>query len=353
MGTINIMLKVGIAGIGFMGMIHYLSYQKIRGAKVVAICEKNPLRLTGDWRGIQGNFGPAGTLMDLSGVATYSDVDEMLANEQIDAVDITLPPSLHEEVAVKSLRAGKHVFCEKPMALTPAACRRMSAAAEKAGRTLLVGHVLPFFPEYSWALKAARSGRYGKLLGGNFKRVIADPSWLANFWQADQVGGPMLDLHVHDAHFIRLLFGMPEAVSTTGRTKNDLAEYWHSHFDYGTQGPVVQATSGTIPQQGRQFLHGFEIHLEKATMLFEFAVTGDKAEYLCPPTLLRHNGKVDYIALAGEDPQHAFEAELREVVRSISSGETSKILDAQLALDAIVLCNKQAESLRKRRVIKL
>jgi predicted dehydrogenase len=163
----------------------------------------------------------------------------------------------------------------------------------------------------------------------------------------------MLDLHVHDAHFIRLLFGMPEAVSTTGRTKNDLAEYWHSHFDYGTQGPVVQATSGTIPQQGRQFLHGFEIHLEKATMLFEFAVTGDKAEYLCPPTLLRHNGKVDYIALAGEDPQHAFEAELREVVRSISSGETSKILDAQLALDAIVLCNKQAESLRKRRVIKL
>ena len=128
------MLKVGIAGIGFMGMIHYLSYQKIRGAEVIAICEQNPLRLTGDWRGIKGNFGPAGIMMDLKGVATYSDIDEMLANEQIDVIDVTLPPSLHEAVAVKALRAGKHVFCEKPMALTIADCRRMSAAAEKADR---------------------------------------------------------------------------------------------------------------------------------------------------------------------------------------------------------------------------
>lgn len=345
------MLKVGIAGIGFMGMIHYLSYLKIRGAKVVAICEQNAKRLTGDWRDIRGNFGPPGTMMDLTGVETYSQIDEMLTDAEIDVIDVTLPPSLHEEVTVKALRAGKHVFCEKPMALTPAACRRMAAAAEKADRKIFVGHVLPFFPEYNWALKTIRSGRYGKLLGGNFKRVIADPSWLTNYWQADQVGGPLLDLHIHDAHFIRLLFGMPQAVSTSGRTKNDLAEYWHSHFTYGPEGPIVQATSGTISQQGRQFLHGFEIHLEKATLLFEFAVMGDKAEYLCPPTLMSHNGKVDSVALPGEDPTHAFAAEIREVVRCLGRGESSDILDAELAQDAILLCQKQAESLRKRRAI--
>ncbi|WP_148071614.1 Gfo/Idh/MocA family protein [Bythopirellula goksoeyrii] len=347
------MLKVGIAGIGFMGMIHYLSYQKIRGAKVVAICEQDQNRLTGDWRDIKGNFGPAGTIMDLKGVDTYSQIDDMLADEQIDAIDITLPPSLHADIAVKALRAGKHVFCEKPMALVPADCRRMVAAAEKADRQILVGHVLPFFPEYNWALKTIRSGRYGKLLGGNFKRVIADPSWLANYWQADKVGGPLLDLHIHDAHFICLLFGMPLTVSTTGRTRSELAEYWHSQFAYGPKGPVVQATSGTIPQQGRQFLHGFEIHLEKATLLFEFAVIGDKAEYLCPPTLLSQKGKVDYISLAGEDPTHAFDAEIREVVRCLSRGETSNILNAQLAQDAILLCQKQAESLSKGRAVKV
>ena len=163
----------------------------------------------------------------------------------------------------------------------------------------------------------------------------------------------MLDLHVHDAHFIRMLFGMPQAVSTTGRTKKDLAEYWHSHFNYGAQGPVVQATSGTLPQQGRQFLHGFEIHLEKATLLFEFAVIGEKAEYLCPPTMLNHKGKVDYVSLPGEDPTHAFASEIREVVRCLSRGESSEILNSQLAQDAIVLCQRQAESLQKRREIKV
>ena len=54
------MVRVGIAGLGFMGMIHYLSYQKVRGVKVAAICEQARKRLTGDWRDIKGNFGPAG-----------------------------------------------------------------------------------------------------------------------------------------------------------------------------------------------------------------------------------------------------------------------------------------------------
>ena len=52
------MLRIGIAGIGFMGMIHFLSYRKVPGAKVRALCETDEKRLAGDWRGIQGNFGP-------------------------------------------------------------------------------------------------------------------------------------------------------------------------------------------------------------------------------------------------------------------------------------------------------
>ncbi len=347
------MIRVGIAGLGFMGMVHYLSYQKLRGVQVAAVCEKDGGRLTGDWRGIKGNFGPAGKKMDLSSVATYASLDELLADENIELIDITLPPALHADIAVQALRAGKHVFCEKPMALNSRDCKRMTTEARRTGKLLMIGHVLPFFPEYAWALKQHESKKFGRLLGGNFKRVISNPEWLKNYWLADQVGGPMLDLHVHDAHFIRLLFGLPQTVTSKGRTKKELAEYWNSQFDYGPEGPVVQATSGTINQQGRAFNHGFEIHFEKATLMFEFAVVDNQASYLCPPTVLTSDGKVKRPSLGSADPMDAFRAELEEVVSCVKRHDTSSILDANIALDAVRLCQKQTESLIKKRSIKL
>lgn len=339
------MLRVGIIGIGFMGMIHYLSYQGRAGVEVGAICTRNPRRRTGDWRGIQGNFGPAGTQMDLNGVAAYALVDELLADSSIDLVDITLPPKLHADVAVRALAAGKHVFCEKPLALTVEDCQRMTAAARRSEKLLLVGHVLPFFPEYRWALEVAQSGQYGRLLGGSFKRVIADPAWLSNYWQADEVGGPMLDLHVHDAHFIRLLFGMPRAVQTWGRTRNALPEFWHSQFDYGVGGPTVHATSGVINQPGRSFQHGFEIHLEGATLTFEFAVLEGTPQCTCPLTLLPATGRVEHPTLVGAEPMEVFAAEIDAVIQSVATSQPAAALAAPLAQDALLLCHKQSESL--------
>jgi len=347
------MIRVGIAGIGFMGMVHFLTYQKLRGVKVVAICEKDEDRLTGDWQGIKGNFGPVGKKMDLSGVATYASLDDLLADENVDLIDITLPPALHADVAVGALRAGKHVFCEKPMALNSRDCESMITAAKRAGKLLMIGQVLPFFPEYSWALDQFESKKYGQLLGGNFKRVISNPEWLNDYWLANRVGGPMLDLHVHDAHFIRLLFGLPQAVTSNGRMKKELAEYWNSQFDYGPSGPVVQATSGTINQQARAFDHGFEIHFEKATLMFEFAVVGDHANYLCPPTLLTDDGRVERPSLGSGDPMDAFRAELEEVVSCVMKEEPSTVLDAEIAQDAVRLCQIQTESLIKKRTIEL
>ena len=71
------MLKVGITGLGFMGWIHWLAYQKIDEVQVVAVCEADAKKLTGDWTSIQGNFGPPGEQVDLSNVATYFDMDEI------------------------------------------------------------------------------------------------------------------------------------------------------------------------------------------------------------------------------------------------------------------------------------
>ena len=65
--------------------------------------------------------------------------------------------------------------------------------------------------------------------------------------------GPMLDLHVHDAHFIQLLFGKPHSVSTHGRLRGELAEFFHTQFHFPKESYVVEATCGTIAQQGRPF----------------------------------------------------------------------------------------------------
>ena len=347
------MIKVGIAGIGFMGLIHNLAYRKTRGAKVVAFCEMDKTRLGGDWTGIKGNFGPAGTMMDMSPYATYEQFDEMVADPNIDMVDICLPPALHATMAIKALNAGKHVFCEKPMAMTTADTRRMVAAAEKADRLLLIGHVVPMFAEYAYALKVIDSGRYGELLGGTFKRVISDPLWLPDFYNPKTVGGPMLDLHIHDAHFIRLLFGNPESVTSVGRMRGEVAEYFNTIFRFADPKIVVAATSGVINQQGRSFTHGFEIHLEKATMTFEFAVIDGEPVMLMPLTVLTSRGEAKRPRLGSGDPVDAFVAELKEVIASVKAGRQSKILGAGLAQDALNLCHKQTQAIAKGRPVKV
>src|SRR5207302_3960945 len=107
------MVRIGIVGVGFMGMIHYLAARKLKGAKVTALCSRDPKKLAGDWRGIRGNFGPPGQLMDLSRIKKYEDLDPFLADPDIDLVDICNPTHRHAPTAIAALKAGKHVLVEK------------------------------------------------------------------------------------------------------------------------------------------------------------------------------------------------------------------------------------------------
>ena len=274
------MIRVGLAGIGFMGWIHYLAYKKVSGVELVAVSEPNEQRLSGDWRDIKGNFGPPGEMVDLSGITKYKDYRKMLADPNVDVVDFCLPPSMHAKAAIAALKAGKHVFCEKPMALTTTDCRKMVDAAKAAGKQLFIGHVLPFFPEFAHAVKVINSGEYGKLLGGTFKRVVSDPMWMKDFYDPKVCGGPLIDLHVHDAHLIRMLFGMPTELICNGRMRGEVVSYCNTFFRFADPSLVVCAISGVIDQQGRAFTHGFEIHLERATLHYEFAGINDKAELM-------------------------------------------------------------------------
>ena len=122
------MLKVGILGCGFMGWIHWNAYQQTEGIEVAAICTKEAHRLAGDWTDIKGNFGPPGKQVDLSKIATYSDMEEFVKNDALDLVDICLPPALHAAAIELAAAAGKQVFCEKPLGLNVEQCDRAVTA---------------------------------------------------------------------------------------------------------------------------------------------------------------------------------------------------------------------------------
>ncbi|MFP6576805.1 MAG: Gfo/Idh/MocA family oxidoreductase, partial [Pirellulaceae bacterium] len=266
---------------------------------------------------------------------------------ELDVIDVCLPPHLHKSVCLAALEAGKHVFCEKPLALNAEDCDALVAAAEGAGLQLLVGHVLPFMPEFEFLYKAVQQGTYGKLLGGRFERVISDPLWLKDFYDMEKVGGPLIDLHVHDAHLIRLLFGMPTRVTSQGRLRDDTVEYCNTLFHFEDSSLVVSATSGVLNQQGRPFMHGFEVHFEEATVQFQFAGYLDEPETNQLKILVPgEEGQVIRPNVGEWDPVKSFSEEISEVVQSVQTGIASPLLSGQLARDAVMICQRQTDSVR-------
>lgn len=347
------MINVGILGIGFMGMMHYHAYQRVKGVRVSAMVSRDAKKRAGDWRGIQGNFGPPGEQMDLSAVQCYETLDALLADHKIDVVDVCLPPSMHAAAAVAAFKAGKHVFCEKPIAVSLTDAKKMVQAAEQSGKRLFVGHVLPFLPEYAHALKQVRAGKLGALLGGMFKRVIAIPTWGADYFDPIHSGGPLIDLHVHDAHLIRVLFGMPTAVQTMGRLHKETAEYATTQFMFPESRFAVTSVCGVLRQQGRSFNHAYEIHFEKGTLVFEMAVIEGKARTLMPLTLFDHKGKAQEIKLPAGDDFSGFVAEIQEVVQCLKNDKPSELLDGSLAKDALTLCGLELKSLQSGKAVKV
>lgn len=332
------MVRIGIVGIGFMGMIHYLAARKLNGAAVTALHSRDPKKLAGDWRSIQGNFGPRGEMMDLSGVKKYQRLDDLLVDPDIDLVDICLPTHLHASAAIAALRAGKHVLVEKAIALTPEDADAMVQAARQAGRLLMVAHVLPFFPEFAFAAEAIRGGKYGRLLAGQFLRVISKPDWSADIADAAKTGGPAVDLHIHDTHFIGLVCGVPKAVFSRGVLSNGVVEHLTTQYLY-EDGPAISCTSGAICQKARPFVHGYELYLEKATLTYQSDCR--------PLTVLHSDGRSENPQLTGsEDATAAFTAELQCAADAVRSGKEPDLLSGQLARDALVMCFKECQSVR-------
>jgi predicted dehydrogenase len=333
-------------GVGFMGMTHFDAARRLRGAKAAAICTRDAKKLAGDWSSIQGNFGRRGSAHeDLRGIARYADVAQLLADPTIDLVDICLPTDRHADVSIAALRAGKHVLVEKPIALGARDADRMVREARKAGRHLLVAQVLPFFPEFAFARQAIRSGKYGRLLGAHFRRIISKPDWSADIASNEKTGGPAIDLHIHDTHFIGLVCGVPKQVFARGVVENGYVQYLTTHYLYDDPNLAVTCSSGAICQPGRPFTHGYELYLEKATLLYELGTQ--------PLTVLTANGKSTQPKLGSGDPTVAFTAELQHAVQVVLGKADPAELSGELARDALVLCHREADSAKSGRIMRV
>jgi len=342
------MIRIGIIGLGFMGYTHYTGAQKLRGGQVAAIATRSEQKRAGDWTSIQGNFGPRGGQVDLSGVATYSDYRDLLADPNVDLVDICLPTDQHETVVLESIAAGKATLVEKPIAIDPDAAARMVGAAEEAGVPLMVAHVLPFMPEFKFAADAIASGEYGKLRAAHFRRVIAPPDWSQDMSDFKKLGGWGIDLHIHDNHFIGLACGVPSKVFASGILQEGFVNHVHSQYLYDDRPDVaVSCVSGGIAAPGYAFGHGYEIYLEKATLMFDFATLGGEPTLNRPVTLMDESGSVETPSLAGGDEWcAAFTAELQAAVDGLEKGAVPEILSAKLARDALDLCYAEAKSIQ-------
>lgn len=212
-------LAFGICGLGFMGRTMFAHLHDHPRARVVAVCARSEASRSGDWRDALGNLAAAGgRRFDLTGVATYDDVGALIGDERVEAVAVALPTPLHADVSVAALRAGRHVICEKPMALRLRDCDRMILTAEATGRTLMIGQCIRFWPQYERIQRLAADGALGAVRFATLKRLASPPGYSTDNWLMDhrQSGGAIFDLHVHDVDFAQQMLGIPDAIQARG-----------------------------------------------------------------------------------------------------------------------------------------
>ncbi len=210
------MIRFAVVGFGFMGVTHAKQIKRHPDAELAAVVETDPQKIK---QTTSGNIDVGQQEDLLAGAAIYDRMSTMLKKEKVDCVSICLPTWLHRQVVVEALQAGKHVICEKPMALTLSDCDAMIEAAQRNQRELIIAQCLRFWPEYEILHSCLASGELGALQALSCLRVSAPPFWSGSdswFGRPDKSGGCVFDLHVHDVDFIQYVLGRPAAVFAQG-----------------------------------------------------------------------------------------------------------------------------------------
>ncbi|HID55643.1 TPA: gfo/Idh/MocA family oxidoreductase [Candidatus Poribacteria bacterium] len=197
------MIKVGILGAGTMGSMHASCYSQIPDVKVVAIADKR--------RDI------AQKVAEPLGAEVFEEAEELIEKAEVDIIDVCMPTPLHKEFVLKAARSGRHVFCEKPLALSVQDGEEMVEACKKAGVKFMVGHVLRYFHEYVAIKRQIDAGAIGRPAVIRSSRCTSQPiGWQDWYKRREMSGGVCLDLIIHDFDFLRWCFGEVERVFAKG-----------------------------------------------------------------------------------------------------------------------------------------
>ena len=191
-------MNIAIIGCGTIGAVHAHAAERAGGR--IAVCASQPLK---DARRLAWEYGAAAT----------RNIESVLKDPEVDIVLIATPTPTHGAFICQAAKAGKHIFCEKPLCRTVAECRAAIAAAKKAKVKLFVGHVVRYSQEFEMLRQQMEEGVIGapgfaKLYrGGLFPG--GRKSWFSDY---EQSGGVTLDCMIHDLDWARYAFGEPKHI---------------------------------------------------------------------------------------------------------------------------------------------
>lgn len=337
------MTKVGVIGLGMMGGTHLDVYAKLKGAKVVAVSDANPQRLAGTQRAAGNVKGQAQGGFDLSNpkLLKYDEGMDLIADPDIELVDICLPTPMHVDYAVAALKAGKHVLLEKPAARTSKEAAMLVEAARKAKGLCMIAMCMRFWPGWDWLKTAVEKQTYGKVLAAHFRRVANHPGG-PFYSNGEACGGAALDLHIHDTDFVQYLFGMPRSVSSVGYSRiTSEIDHLVTTYEYDHV-PMVVAEGGWAMSPGFGFSMRYTVNFEDATAIFDIGAPA--------PLLLARKGACKPVKLA---PKMGYELEIKYFLDCIAKQRKPSVVTLQDAANSVKIVEAEVKSARTGKTVKL
>lgn len=337
-------VNVAVVGLGFMGAVHLRAYQTLPAARITAVCDAVRLPVNGVLAGVSGNVKSTGDIDLGPNVKVYTRLEEVLADPEVDLVDLCTPTPLHPEQTVAALSAGKYVFCEKPLARTSASGYGVLKAEAASGRFVMPAMCMRFWPGWSWLKEALDQKIYGRVLAARFGRLSEMPFWSkqGTYAGGNDLGGALFDLHIHDVDFIQFLFGKPERVFSTGVIgSGGSIDHVVSQYIY-PGGPTVSSEGGWLMTKG--FNMFYTIHCERATLDFDLS---RGANACC----VVESGKEARVI--APEPTDGYAYETAYVIQCVRQGTAPTVVTAKDAVVDLEICEAEEKSIRSGAVVEV
>ena len=335
-------IGIGVVGLGFMGRTHLAAWKAAERARLpcrlVAVADGERARLDGKAQAT-GNLatGASEALFDPGELFTSENARELFARPEVHAISLCTPTDTHVELAIAALEAGKHVLVEKPVALRSADVARLADAARAAKTLCMPAHCMRFWPGWDWLKLLVESGSLGMVKSAVFQRLGSRPQWSNFYKDYARTGGALVDLHIHDADFVRWLFGDPSEVASTGSL-----DHVSTLYRYPNGPEHVVAEGAWNHDAGFQFRMRFIVIFERATADFDFGRT--------PQLLLVKDGRAEPVAIATTS---AYELQVQHFLGAIVEGRRDLRASVEDALGVARLLEAERESVETGRAVKL